>query len=49
MKLASPMFMRALAAALALLGLGGCDTLAYYGQAIGGHFHLLAAARPSDD
>jgi predicted aminopeptidase len=48
MKLARPIFMRALAAALALLVLGGCDTLAYYGQAIGGHFHLLAQARPID-
>lgn len=39
---------RALAAVFAFLLLSGCDTLAYYGQAIGGHFHLLAQARPID-
>lgn len=48
MKPASLIVARALAAALALLVLAGCDTLAYYGQAIGGHFHLLAQARPID-
>jgi predicted aminopeptidase len=40
--------MRALAMALALTLLAGCDTISYYGQAIGGHFHLLAQARPID-
>jgi predicted aminopeptidase len=29
-----------------LLPLAGCDTVAYYGQAIGGQLSLLAAARP---
>jgi predicted aminopeptidase len=28
--------------------LSGCESLAYYGQAIGGHFKLLSAARPID-
>jgi len=28
--------------------LGGCDTLAYYGQAIGGQLDMMAAARPVD-
>ena len=28
--------------------LAGCESLSYYTQAIGGHFHLLAAARPID-
>ena len=41
--------MKRLAAILALALLGGCDTLSYYRQAIGGHFQLLAAARPVDD
>jgi predicted aminopeptidase len=27
----------------------GCESLSYYSQAIGGHFHLLAQARPIDD
>jgi len=34
-------------AALALL-LCGCETLSYYSQAIGGHFDIMAAARPVD-
>jgi predicted aminopeptidase len=29
--------------------LSGCESLSYYSQAIGGHFHLLAQARPIDD
>ena len=29
--------------------LSGCESLSYYSQAIGGHFHLLAQARPVDD
>ena len=40
--------MRALAALLALTLLAGCESLSYYGQAIGGHFKLLSAARPID-
>lgn len=38
--------MRIFFAALALALCAGCESLSYYGQAIGGHFHLLAAARP---
>ncbi|HEY5898199.1 MAG TPA: aminopeptidase [Burkholderiales bacterium] len=38
--------MRIFFAAIALLLCAGCESLSYYGQAIGGHFHLLAAARP---
>jgi len=38
-----------IAAALAGLALlSGCDTLAYYGQAIGGQLDVMAAARPVD-
>ena len=40
--------MRALAAVVALTLLAGCESLSYYGQAIGGHFKLLSAARPID-
>jgi len=40
--------MRTLAALLALALLAGCESLSYYGQAIGGHFKLLSAARPID-
>jgi predicted aminopeptidase len=40
--------MRALAAIAALLLCAGCESLSYYGQAIGGHFKLLSAARPVD-
>jgi predicted aminopeptidase len=29
--------------------LPGCESLSYYSQAIGGHFHLLTRARPIDD
>jgi predicted aminopeptidase len=35
-------------ALLALALASGCDTLAYYRQAIGGHFDVMAAARPVD-
>jgi predicted aminopeptidase len=41
--------MKRLAVLLALVLLGGCETVSYYTQAIGGHFQLLAAARPIDD
>jgi len=37
-----------LAAIVALMLCAGCESVSYYGQAIGGHFHLLAAARPVD-
>jgi predicted aminopeptidase len=40
--------MRRLAAIVLVALLIGCESLSYYGQAIGGHFHLLAAARPID-
>jgi len=40
--------MRTLAATLVLALCAGCESLAYYGQAIGGHFKLLSAARPVD-
>jgi predicted aminopeptidase len=40
--------MRTLAALLALALLAGCESLSYYGQAIGGHLKLLSAARPVD-
>ncbi|HZE60135.1 MAG TPA: aminopeptidase [Burkholderiales bacterium] len=40
--------MRSLLAMAALLLLAGCESLSYYGQAIGGHFKLLSAARPID-
>ena len=40
--------MRALAAALALVLCAGCESISYYGQAIGGHLRLMAAARPID-
>ncbi len=39
---------RAFVSALAGLLLGGCDTLAYYGQAVSGQFGILAAAKPVD-
>ena len=42
--------MRALLALLLVVGLiAGCQSLAYYTQAIGGHLRLLAAARPVDE
>ena len=40
--------MRAALAVVALALLAGCESLSYYGQAIGGHFKLLSAARPID-
>jgi predicted aminopeptidase len=40
--------MRAAIALLALALLSGCETLSYYGQAIGGQLHVMAAARPLD-
>src|SRR6185503_3659884 len=40
--------MRAALAIMALALLAGCESLSYYGQAIGGHFKLLSAARPID-
>jgi predicted aminopeptidase len=40
--------MRALFAILLLALCSGCESLSYYGQAIGGHFKLLSAARPID-
>ena len=39
----------AAAALAALVGLGGCSHLGYYGQSIGGHFALLGSARPVSD
>lgn len=39
---------RTAAALLSLALLAGCDTLAYYGQAIGGQLDVMAAARPVD-
>jgi predicted aminopeptidase len=38
--------MRAFCLALSALVLSGCETLAYYGQAAGGHLALMARARP---
>lgn len=38
--------MRVFFAALLLLACTGCETVSYYGQAIGGQLKLLAAARP---
>ncbi|MGE5639620.1 MAG: aminopeptidase, partial [Clostridia bacterium] len=35
-----------MAVTLAAFLLGGCDTIAYYGQAVSGQFGILAAARP---
>jgi predicted aminopeptidase len=40
--------MRMLAAALVLVLCSGCESISYYGQAIGGHLKLMAAARPVD-
>jgi len=41
--------MKTLAALLVAARVAGCESLSYYSQAIGGHFQLLAAARPIDD
>jgi len=38
--------MRVLAAALALALCAGCESIAYYGQAISGHLSVLSQARP---
>jgi predicted aminopeptidase len=35
-------------ATAALLMLGGCSTIGYYAQAVGGHVRLMTAARPVD-
>ena len=40
------MSLRALCAAALAFFLCGCETLSYYGQAIGGHLDIIAAARP---
>ena len=40
--------MRALLATLLVVLCAGCESVAYYGQAIGGHLKLMAAARPID-
>lgn len=40
--------MRHLLALIALVLCSGCETISYYGQAIGGQLHLLASARPLD-
>ena len=40
--------MKTLVALLAAALVTGCESLSYYSQAIGGHFQLLAAARPID-
>ncbi len=40
--------MRLLLIGVVLL-LSGCETISYYGQAIGGHFSLMRAARPIQD
>jgi predicted aminopeptidase len=38
----------AVAALLVAIALAGCESISYYGQAIGGHLKLMAAARPVD-
>ena len=40
--------MKLVAVLAALLFLAGCESLSYYGQAIGGHFKLMSQARPID-
>ena len=40
--------MRTLVAALLIALCAGCESVSYYGQAIGGHLKLMAAARPVD-
>jgi len=40
--------MRLVLAVLVLLLCAGCESISYYGQAIGGHLRLMAAARPID-
>jgi predicted aminopeptidase len=41
--------LRILVSLLALLLLGGCETLAYYAQAVGGQVSLMSRARPVED
>ena len=41
--------MRIFCLALSALLLAGCETLAYYGQAAGGHLALMARARPLEE
>lgn len=41
--------MKTLIALIVAALVSGCESLSYYSQAIGGHFQLLAAARPVDD
>ena len=41
--------MRIFCLALSALVLSGCETLAYYGQAAGGHLALMASARPVEE
>ncbi len=38
--------MRAFCIGLSALALSGCETLAYYGQAVGGHLALVGSAQP---
>jgi len=38
--------MRAFCLALSVLALSGCETLSYYGQAVGGHFALVGSTQP---
>ena len=40
--------MRTILVVAAALFLAGCESLSYYGQAIGGHFKLMSQARPLD-
>src|SRR4051812_50226736 len=40
--------MRVILAALLVVFCAGCESISYYGQAIGGHLRLMAAARPVD-
>ena len=40
--------MRALLATVLIMLCAGCESISYYGQAIGGHLKLMAAARPID-
>ena len=41
--------MKTLVALLVAALVAGCESLSYYSQAIGGHFQLLASARPIED
>jgi predicted aminopeptidase len=44
-----PRFAFVVLATMLVLPLGGCATVGYYSQAIGGHFDLLARTRPIDE